>query len=221
MTNFLLNGKLLLCACVVLVCGCKFGDFNGLPKTKRQKQAEAKFSAGIFLNHKMPGTKQRIFVQIRNLTCPQFMETMERAMYSSLKQNRLNIVNDPINAELLLQANIVQCDISKAAEVQLALDKGYGVSVNKGHGVENNTAKEDSSIYSIIADLQISERVMEVKMQPKAAKNAATIKPWRQYQTRLAITKKLIKGKDFKVVSGWLLEELATSVANIFTNNEQ
>jgi hypothetical protein len=216
--------KLILYTCLILI-NLSACQSNNLSKSNK-KQADAKFSASVFLNNKISKSNQRIFVQIRNLTCSnQFMEKIEKTIRDSLRQEKFDIVDDPIKAKLLLQANIIQCNINRPEEVQLALDTGYGTAIKRSPKqslIEVNPANKNNSIYSIIADLQISERTMEFKPYLKSAnkRNLAAIKPWRQYQTRLAITKPLIKGKDYNAAIGWLTGELATSIAKIFVTNE-
>ncbi len=213
--------RLILFVCVIFLCGCPPEMSNILHKRAGYKKADAKFSASIFLNS--AANNKHIFIQIRNSACPQFTEKMKKHITSELKQKNLQIVSDPIAAEFLLQANIVQCEQSNRTGVQHAIDKGYGSPIDHSVKEINQPIKDfvvdENIILSIIADLQISERIANTtstESKLDLADKKHVVKSWKQYQTRLAITKKPIIKHDFNSSAIWLIEELARAITRVF-----
>ncbi len=172
--------KVAAAAIVLLLAGC------GAIVTsieKRDLDVQVKMSDSVFLDPLRP-SERTVYVDIRNSSDrPDF--DIAGAVRRELELRGFRVVDDPDQAHVLLQANILQVSRTSRSAADQALDGGFGGAVAGGAvgygigraGGGNDTlltiggalagaaigAAIDASVqdttYTVITDVQISERV--------------------------------------------------------------
>ena len=188
--------------------------------SKRHLDVQTKMSETIFLDPIAP-IQKTVFIQIRN-TSGYNQLNLESQLAGSLSSKGYTVVNDPNTAHYLLQTNVLQ--VGKAddlIESQDILEQGFGGGimgasvaavagadgraivgmglVGAAVGMVANAMVKDN-IYTIVTDLQISERsegtpVTEklnssLKQGTSATKTITSTEKsnWKRYQTRIIST---------------------------------
>jgi hypothetical protein len=180
------------------------------------KQAVVQYSSNIFLAEQL--AHPTLLLQIKNETSPQFSEVLQRKFYEVCKKNGFKLVDDPIDAELLIQINIVYSGTKQAAELPSLLAAGFGTIVNSDIITPANVnLKDEPKLYVLLADLQLSLRVADSKSAAGTGNVPQTrrLQSWRQYQTRIAISKTPLTGHDFNSTAKWLFDKLPDAVLGI------
>lgn len=220
---------------------------------KRNLDVQTKMSSTVFLDP-VCTNKRTIFVQLRNTSDKQELD-IECPVMAALQAKGYTIVSDPEQAQYLLQANVLQVGKSDLRAAEHALMGGFGsalVGAAAGAAVGSLVQPEDSHkaavagglvgaavatvadamiqdvVYSVIADVQISERAgnaMEVKEKSKSKlvqgtsgyKEITSTQKirWNRYQTRVVSTANKVNLK-FEKAAPLLVQGLSRSVAGIF-----
>ena len=153
------------------------------------------------------------------MTCAQFTEKLEKSLLIEFHKQGFNITADPLGAGFLLQANIVQCAKTTHQLLQQTLQNGYAgtVEANTEPAMPQQPAEEDANVVlSIVADLKISEQVMPQNTAAEFGTIKTQQQTWKQYRSRLSISKTPLHGRDFNSTAGWLIAEMASSVVGVF-----
>lgn len=164
---------------------------------KRNLDVQTKMSETIFLEPVSPN-KKIVFIDIRN-TSDQDLP-IKQLILDRINQAGYTIVNDPEQANFMLQANILQIGKSDLREAEAVLSSGFGgaiagASLAYGTGSSYRGAMSagllggalglvgdalvDDVLYSMTTDLQIRERplkgeVITQTQQTNAAQGTAT-----------------------------------------------
>lgn len=219
---------------------------------KRNLDVQTKMSSTIFLDP-ICENKRTIYVQLRNTSDKQELD-LEPCIMTALQTKGYMIVQDPEQAHYLLQANVLQVGKSDLRAAEHALCGGFGsalVGAAAGAAIGSVVQPESSRaiaaggivgaavatvtdamvqdvVYSVIADVQISERAgnaMTVKEKTKSKLTQGTSGykeitstqkiNWNRYQTRIVSTANKVNLK-FEKAAPLLVQGLSSSVAGIF-----
>lgn len=191
---------------------------------KRNLEVETKMSDTIFLDP-VSIEQQVIYVQLRNTSDKQNL-TIKSLIEQKLTARGYTVTNDLNKAHYLLQANILKVGKTDPRESQGLLASGYGGAISgatlgvlAAASVSNSSqdlaglgllggiaglaadAMVEDVMYSIVTDLQISERAEEgvsvtesntasLKQGNSGAKQVSSTKKtnWHRYQTRIVST---------------------------------
>lgn len=229
-------------------CGATHTAIN-----KRHLDVQTKTSATVFLD---PVTvdKKTVFLQIRNTSDKPELD-LGPAIMAAMEAKNYKIVSAPEDAHYWLQANILQVGRSDLRAADHALSQGFGAalsgaaagaaagSIVSGHdggrgaiagglmGAAVATVTDamiQDVVYSVIADVQISERVgSSVVVREKTSARlkqgtrgvreiSATEKvDWKRYQTRVVSTANKVNLK-FKQAVPLLSQGLTRSITGVF-----
>lgn len=218
--------------------------------SKRNLDVQTKMSASIFLDPVSPD-KRVVLVQVRNTSDrPDF--DVESHIKGAVVSKGYRLTENPDEAHYILQANVLQvgradpsaADKALAGEYGGALDgfvTGAAIGDALGGGRKTNTATgliggllgtiANAAVkdvtYSIITDIQISERAregVEVFDEQQAQLQQGTsgyrtvssneISDWKRYQTRIVSTANKVNLK-FEEASGMLVQGLVRSLSGI------
>jgi len=178
MLKRLLNGVIGL-SFLAFLSGCAATD---AALTSDNLNVETKMSSSIFLEPVAP-EKRTVLVQVRN-TSGQPNLNLEPMIRSTLEQRGYRIVEDPAQAQYMLQANVLQVGEADKETIDKFLSSGYGGAaiggligtgvgaLAGGHsdaliggalagaaiGYLANTLVKDNA-FTMVTDLQVSERV--------------------------------------------------------------
>jgi hypothetical protein len=219
---------------------------------KRHLDVQTKMSSTIFLDP-VCADKRTIFVQLRNTSDKQELE-LAPCIIASLGAKGYVVVDNPEQAQYLLQANVLQVGKTDLRAAEHALCAGFGAAITgaaagaavgslvqqEGHqaavagglvGAAVATVADamvKDVVYTVIADVQISERAgnaMQVKEKSKSklAQGTSGYKEitstqkihWNRYQTRIVSTANKVNLK-FEKAAPLLVEGLSRSLAGIF-----
>lgn len=218
---------------------------------KRHLDVQTKMSATIFLDP-ISSDKRTVFVQIRNtsdkpelnLAC-QLIEALEARGY--------HLASTPEQAHYILQANVLQVGKTDLKVAEYALNQGFGAAFEGavigaavgsvgphssdrmvvggllGSAVSTVAdAMIEDVVYSVIADVQVSERTgnsVDVKEKTKSRLKqgtsgfkevTATEKThWKRYQTRVVGTANQVNLRFEKAVPE-LIAKITHSIAGVF-----
>ena len=216
---------------------------------KRHLDVQTKMSASIFLDP-VPSNQQTVFLQIKNTSDKAALD-LEPSIRQAMEQKGYRVVNKLEKAHYLLQANILQVGRCDLREAQHALEQGFGAAVGgalAGAAVGSVSSKHSTKgavvgglvgaavttvadamvqdvVYSVISDIQISERVgnsVEVKQKTRSKLKQGTNGVqemvstekvnWKRYQTRIVSTANQVNLKFDKAVA-----ELVTGLSRAIT----
>jgi hypothetical protein len=246
--NFYVLGKLCLLGIVGILVGCAA---THTAINKRSLDVQTKMSESIFLDPVVP-SKKTIFVQIRNTSDKPELDLAE-GILASVMAKGYQVVQDPEQAHYLLQANILQAGKADLRATEHALQNGFGSAVggavagaatgalvsNKpggmvaggllGAAISTITdAMVHDTMYSVVADIQVSERVgnaITVKEKTRATLTQGTsgVKEitatervnWKRYQTRIVSEANQVNLK-FEKAAPALVSGLTRSISGIF-----
>lgn len=187
--------------------------------SKRNLDVQTKMSETIFLDPVAPQQKT-VFIQIRNTSGNNQLD-IETQLARNLSNKGYTIVHDPKVAHYLIQTNVLQVGKVDLKESQDMLSEGFGGGLlgagaaaalggdgrtilgvglmGAAVGAVTNAMVKDN-YYTIVTDLQISERTKGVAVTEKLSSNLKqgtgankTINSteqtdWKRYQTRVIST---------------------------------
>jgi hypothetical protein len=242
---------LLLCV-LTLITGC---SATHTAINKRKMDVQTKMSSTVFLNPVTPD-KKSLFLQVRNTSDKPVLD-LESDIATVLEGKGYILVQNPEQAHYLLQANILQVGRTDLRAAEHALTQGFGSTLTGAaagaalgslagqQGRDNNKAivagglmgaavatVSDAMVqdvtYSVIADVQISERVgnsVKVKEKTRSKLKQGTsglkeivsteITDWNRYQTRVVSTANKVNLK-FEKAAPELATGLTRSITGIF-----
>ena len=219
--------------------------------SKRNLDVQTKMTASIFLDP-VPAEKRTVFVHVRNTSDkPDF--DIEAQVKRSIASRGYRIVDDPTQAHYLLQANVLQVGRTSPTAAEQAFAGGFGSTIlggAAGAGV-GRAISEDTAViiagamigaavsaaadafvqdvtYSIITDVQVSERAREGVIvteksqqdlpQGTAGKQVLTSSDtadWNRFRTRIMSMANQVN-LDFEDAAPALVDGLTRSIAGIF-----
>ena len=209
--------------------------------SKRTLDVQTKMTDSIFLEP-VTQPQRTVLVEVRN--------TSVRA---GLAQRGYRLVDDPRDARFLLQANVLQVGRTSRAAAEGAFAKGFGsalVGGAAGAGIGRAASDQTEAIiagavagaaasavadsfvqdvtYSIITDVQISERAAEgVMVTERMTQDLAQgrggqrvlstteVHDWKRYQTRVMSSANRVN-LDFEDAAPDLVAGLTQAIAGIF-----
>ena len=217
---------------------------------KRDLETTTKMSETIFLEPISP-SERTVYLDVRNTSNKAGLENeLKPQIAKSLDQKGYKIVDDPKVAHYMLQANVLQIGKADPKDINNALSSGYGNAlsgalvgasaagitsdnaavgglIGAGVGYAANMVFKDV-IYSLITDVQISERPQEgeaIKVSNVAAlkqgKGATKLYKskgfanWLHYRTRVVSTAEKMNLK-FEEAEPSLMQGLGVSLAGVF-----
>lgn len=247
-SRLLIMGIAGMFVCLLLGCQATHTCIN-----KRHLDVQTKMSSTVFLDP-VCGNKRTVFVQLRNTSDKQELN-LEPQILAGLQAKGYTIVSDPEQAQYLLQANVLQVGKTDLRAAEHALSGGFGSALTgaaAGAAVGSLVQPEKGSrsavagglvgaavgtvtdamvkdvMYSVIADVQISERagnamVVKEKIKSKLTQGTSGYKEitstqkinWNRYQTRIVSTANKVNLK-FEKAAPLLVQGLSQSVAGIF-----
>ena len=205
-----------LLATAVLLSGCAA---THVAISKRDLDVQTKMSSTIFLDP-VAKNKQTIYLQVRNTSDKSDLK-IEDSIRSGITGRGFKIVTDAGQAHYMLQVNVLQAGKIDPAAAQAAFGAGYGGAMAGvlagaaagGSGRDMATGGLFGGIietvsgafvkdvtYSIITDLQISER------------NGGG---WKRYQTRVLSTANKVN-LEFPEAQPSLEKGLIASISGLF-----
>ena len=236
---------------LMLLTGC---SATHVAINKRNLDVQTKMSATVFLDP-VTTDKKTVFLQIRNTSDRPELD-LEGSIKAALEEKGYCVVASHEQAHYLLQTNVLQVGRTDLRAAQHALDQGFGAALSGAVGGAMAgsvlSSREDGGkgavigglvgaavstvtdamvqdvVYSVIADVQISERVgNSVNVREK---NRSTLKQgtrgireitstekieWKRYQTRVvSIANKV--NLQFKKAVPALTQGLTQSITGIF-----
>lgn len=229
-------------------CGATHTAIN-----KRKLDVQTKMSASIFLDPVIP-KKRTVYLQVRNTSDKPELD-LQRPIAEILVDRGYTLVENPEAAHYLLQANILQVGRTDLRAAKHALDQGFGAalggfavgaaigSTTDGRGEHKGAATGgvlgmavatvtdamvQDVVYSVIADVQISERVAnsvvvreksrsKLKQGTSGSQEITSTEKidWKRYQTRVVSTANKVNLK-FSAAAEELTRGLTRSIAGIF-----
>jgi len=221
---------------------------------KRNLDVQTKMSATIFLDP-VANDKKTVFLQIRNTSDKPELD-LEASITKALENKGYCIMDTHEQAHYLLQTNVLQVGRADLRAAQHALDQGFGAAISGAVGGalagSALSSREDGGkgavvgglmgaavstvtdamvqdvVYSVIADVQISERIGNSVVVRE--KNRATLKQgtrgvrevtstekieWKRYQTRVVGMANKVNLK-FKKAVPELIQGLTHSITGVF-----
>jgi hypothetical protein len=218
---------------------------------KRHLDVQTRMTESIFLDP-VPATERTIFVEVRNTSDkPDF--DLEPAVKAALAARGHRVVADPADARYLLQANVLQAGRSAPSAAEASFAGGFGsllIGAAAGAGA-GRVASEDTRVivggalagaataatadallrdvtYSIITDLQISERaqpgiVVTERLTQDLPQGTAGMRvlsaterhDWKRYRTRVMSIANQVN-LEFEDAAPELTAGLTRSIAGIF-----
>jgi hypothetical protein len=236
---------------VTLVMGC---SATHTAINKRKLDVQTKMSSTLFLDPVLSADKRTIFVQLRNTSDKQEL-CIEPRVLAILQEKGYTLARDPAQAHYLLQANILQVGRTDLRAAEHALSGGFGAALSGaalgaavgslgGHQHNSNrmvasgllgaavSTVADAAIqdvfYSVVADVQISEKVgntvlvkektkSKLKQGENGTKEITSTErvDWKRYQTRIVGTANKVNLK-FQQAEHELTRGLVNSITGIF-----
>ncbi|MDB6096123.1 MAG: complement resistance protein TraT [Francisellaceae bacterium] len=218
---------------------------------KRNLDVQTKMSATLFLDP-VSEDKRTIFVQVKN-TSDKSSFDIESQVKEALAEKGYKVINNPEKAHYLLQANVLYVGRADLRAAESALHGGYGGAIGGavvgasvgsiGHHHHDNAlvggligaavgtladAMVSDVVYSVISDIQVSERVSKAfsvreKTKSKLVQGTSGAKEvtstektnWKRYQTRIISTANKVNLK-LEAAQPALVSGLTRSIAGIF-----
>ncbi len=186
---------------------------------KRASGVQTQMSASVFLDP-VSSEKHTVFLQIRNTSDKPALD-LAYQLAKGLEARGYRIVPTLEEAHYVVQANMLQVGKSDLKAAQYALHSGFEL--------ENTPpATETEKVYSMVADVQISERtgssrVMSEKKSRTKLKQVSNMKEvtftektnWKRYQTRVLSTSTKINLKFDKAAPA-LIAGITRSIVGVF-----
>jgi hypothetical protein len=219
--------------------------------SKRNLDVQTKMTETIFLDPVPPG-QRTVFVQVRNTSDkPDF--DIEPAVRSALESRGYRVVDDPTEAHYLLQANVLQAGRNSEGAAESSFAGGFGSTIlggaagaGAGRVLSENpgviiggalagaaiSAVADAFVqdvtYSIISDLQVSERAADGVVVTESARqdlsqgtsgsrilSSTETSDWKRYRTRV-MSKANKVNLAFEEAAPDLVAGLTRSISGIF-----
>lgn len=214
---------------------------------KRNLDVQTRMSDSIFLEPVGPA-KHTVYVQVRNTSDKDL--DIKLQIKEALVQGGYKVINDPKKVHYLLQANILQCGKSDLRNANDALQAGFGGAFAGAAGTYAlggsgrqaagfgllgalaatvGDALVDDTVYTLITDLQISERARkgEIVSQNQSANIAqgsstqlnqnisGSNRNWKIYRTRILSTAEKVN-LDFTEAKPALEQGLVRALSGVF-----
>lgn len=223
--------KIALLISIFLISGC-IATHTAL--TKNELDIKTKMSETVFLNP-VSDKNKTLYLSVRNTSGREGLE-LEQAVAELVQQKGYVLVKDPEIANFILQANILQAG---KIDDENSLYKSLGDAAVPGviGGVLGSAADDDmgavigavagvavgmagSSLvqdvtYSIIADIQISQRKSSSPIDSSSDEEEENYGEWRKYVTRVVSYANKVN-LDYDVAENALSDAVARSVAGVF-----
>jgi len=219
--------------------------------SKRNLDVQTKMTESIFLDP-VPADQRTVFVQVRNTSDkPDF--DIEPAVRSAIESRGYRVVDDPTAAHYLLQANVLQAGRSSDDAAEDFFAGGFGSTVlggaagaGAGRVLSENpaviiggalagaavSAVADAFVqdvtYSIISDVQVSERASQGVVVTESARqdlsqgtsgnrvlSSTETSEWMRYRTRV-MSKANKVNLEFEEAAPDLVAGLTRSISGIF-----
>jgi outer membrane lipoprotein SlyB len=218
---------------------------------KRTLDVQTRMTDSIFLEP-VTAPQRTVLVEVRNSSDRPQLD-IAPAVRAALAERGYRLVDDPQDAQFLLQANVLQVGRTSAAAADGAFAKGFGsalVGGAAGAGLGRAASDQTEAIiagavtgvaasvvadsfvqdvtYSIITDLQISERAGEgVMVTERMTQDLAQgssgrrilstteVHDWKRYQTRVMSSANQAN-LDFEDAAPELVAGLTRAIAGIF-----
>jgi hypothetical protein len=216
--------------------------------SKRNLDVQTRMSSTVFLDP-VSGDKRTMVIQVRN-TSDKANFQIEQDLKAAVSGKGYTIVNDPAKAHYMLQVNILQVGKMDPSAAMTALNSGFGGAItgmavvaasgnhsNRGvlsggilGGIASTVA--DAMVkdvtYSVISDLQISEKIeggvkakavseQKLAQGTSGATTVTTSKEteWNRYQTRILSSANKVN-LDFEEAQPELVKGLVASISGMF-----
>jgi hypothetical protein len=218
---------------------------------KRNLDVQTRMSETIFLDP-VPVNQRTVFVQVRNTSDkPDF--DIEPAVRSAIESRGYQVVNDPTDAHYLLQANVLQAGRSSDEAAEDIFAGGFGSTVLGGAAGAGagRVLSEDPAViiggalagaaisavadafvqdvtYSIISDVQVSERAGQAVVVTESARqdlsqgtsgsrvlSSTETSEWKRYRTRV-MSKANKANLELEEAAPDLVAGLTRSISGIF-----
>jgi hypothetical protein len=218
---------------------------------KRTLDVQTRMTDSIFLEP-VTAPERTVLVEVRNSSDRPHLD-IAPAVRAALAARGYQLVDDPQDAHFLLQANVLQVGRTSAAAAEGAFAKGFGsalVGVAAGAGLGRVASDQTEAMiagavtgvaasvvadslvqdvtYSIITDLQVSERAREgVMVTERMTQDLAQgssgrrilstteVHDWKRYQTRVMSSANQAN-LDFEDAAPDLVAGLTRAIAGIF-----
>jgi outer membrane lipoprotein SlyB len=218
---------------------------------KRTLDVQTKMTDSIFLEP-VAAPDRTVLVEVRNSSDRPHLD-IAPAVRAALAQRGYRLVDEPKDARFLLQANVLQVGRTSPAAAEGVFAKGFGSALVGGAagaglgrvasdqteamiagavaGVAASTVADSlvqNVTYSIITDLQISERAGEgVMVTERMTQDLAQgsggqrilstteVHDWKRYQTRVMSSANRVS-LDFEEAAPELVAGLTRAIAGIF-----
>ena len=154
-------------------------------------ELETKISRPVYLSDTNLG--KSVFLQIKNSNQDPTGK-MKENIISHLKSKNYTLLDTPENAHYLLQANLVQLGQADFLAAKEALEHGFGADIsNVDRQAKRKTLAlegENYSTYTVVADIQISEKVNNTIANKEEKEGVETFYDihdieWNRYTTRV------------------------------------
>jgi Enterobacterial TraT complement resistance protein len=218
---------------------------------KRHLDVQTKMSSTVFLDP-VSSDKRTVYLQIRNTSDKPELDLAHR-IAEAMEAKGYQLTDTLEQAHYLLQANILQVGKTDLRAAECALNQGFGAALtgaaagaalgslgsNRSEpaivggvlGASVATVADamvQDIVYSVIADIQVSERVgnsvmVQEKTKSKLKQGTSGIKEvtatektnWKRYQTRIVSTANKVN-LSFKKAAPELMTGLTRSITGVF-----
>lgn len=219
--------------------------------SKRNLDVQTRMSETVFLDPVAPA-QQTVYVQVRNTSDKEL--ALNESIQGAIESRGYRVVRDPKQAHYMLQASVLQVGKMDPSAASRALAAGYGGAIDgaaigvlaaaSSHntsaqgvggfgllggvvGTVANAAVKDVT-YSVITDLQISERAgkgvmvqqqtdtnMSQGSSTRISQQSNSVSEWKRYRTRIVSSANKVN-LDFDEAKGELEKGLVRSISGIF-----
>lgn len=184
---------------------------------KRSSGVQTQMSSSVFLDP-VSSERHTVCLQIRNTSDKAALDLASQ-LTKGLEARGYRIMPTLEQAHYLIQANLLQVGKSDLKAVQYALNPDLEI---------NNPSESTEKIYSMVADVQISERtgssrMMSEKKSRSKLKQMSNTKEvtftektnWKRYQTRIVSTSTKLNQK-FERAAPALIAGITRSIVGVF-----
>lgn len=188
-----------------------------------RNDVQTKMSSTVFLDP-ISSDKRTVYLQIRNTSDKPELNLAEQ-LKEAMEAKGYHIASTPEQAHYVLQAHILQVGQTDLKATEYALNQGFGTAFE---GVVIGSTVSTAPIYSVITDVQVSERVgnsitVQEKAKSKLKQGAQGVKEvtatekthWKRYQTRMVSTMHKVN-VSFKKTTPALITKMSHSIAGVF-----
>jgi Enterobacterial TraT complement resistance protein len=215
---------------------------------KRTLDVQTRMTDSIFLDP-VTTEKKTVLVEVRNSSDRPDLD-IAPAVRAAIAARGYRVVDDPKDAHFLLQTNVLQVGRTSRTAAEGSFGKGFGSAVVGGAGVGRAASDQTEVIiagavagvaasavadafvqdvtYSIITDVQISERAGEGVIVTERTRqdlaqgsggrrilSTTEVHDWKRYQTRIMSTANQVN-LDFEDAAPELTAGLTQAIAGIF-----